>query len=83
MMRGFGDDRLRGGSRNTFDENGEDVLRGGRGRDVLVGEGGADLIYGGAGDDYVSSIGDNAVDRSLVAGPDQADDFVDCEKSAG
>ncbi len=34
-MRGFGgDDRLRGGSRNTFDENGEDVLRGGRGHEA-------------------------------------------------
>ncbi len=96
FMRGLdGTDRMRGGSRNTFDETGEDTMRGGRGQDFMNGEGGTDHIYGGPGDDGISSIGDNAVDyvdcgagidtvdRSLVAGPDKADVFVNCEKSLG
>lgn len=94
LMRGLdGSDEMHGGSRHTFDKNGADTMYGGRGRDVMNGEGGADHIYGGKGDDYISSIGDNAVDyvdcgggndsvnRSRVTGPDRADVFVNCEKS--
>ncbi len=88
LIRGLdGRDRIGGG-------DGGDTMYGGRGEDVLNGGGGEDRIYGGPGDDYVSSVGDNAVDqvdcgggtdtvdRSLVIGPDKADVFVDCEKSA-
>lgn len=88
-LRGFGGrDRISGG-------NDDDALYGGRKQGVLAGGLGADRIYGGAGDDYVSSIGDNAVDyvdcgagtdtvdQSLITGPDQDDVFVNCEKRAG
>ena len=89
MFRGGGDDLMRG-------LDGQDRMGGGDGEDTMHGSRGEeDRIYGGPGNDYVSSVSDNAVDqvdcgggtdtvdRSLVIGPDKADLFVECEKSAG
>ena len=97
MFGGGGDDLMRGldGQDRMGGGDGGDTMYGGRGQDAMNGGGGEDRIYGGPGDDYISSISDDAVDqvdcgggrdtvdRSLVIGPDKADVFVDCEKSAG
>ena len=97
MSGGGGDDLMRGldGRDRMGGGDGLDTMYGSRGEDVLNGLDGEDTIYGGPGNDYISSIGDNSVDqvdcgggtdtvdRSLVLGPDKADVFVDCEKSAG
>ena len=96
MFGGGGDDLMRGlgGPDSMGGGDGEDTMHGSRGEDVLNGLGGEDTIYGGPGNDYISSVSDNAVDqvdcgggtdtvdRSLVIGPDKADVFVNCEKSA-
>ncbi|HEV2745351.1 MAG TPA: hypothetical protein VGV91_19510 [Rubrobacter sp.] len=93
-----GRDRMFGGGGDALmrDLDGQDRMGGGDGEDTMHGSRGEeDRIYGGPGNDYVSSVSDNAVDqvdcgggtdtvdRSLVIGPDKADLFVECEKSAG
>ena len=63
-------------------DDGNNRLMGTDGRDRMLG-GGDDLMRGLDGRDRMDcGGGTDTVDRSLVIGPDKADVFVDCEKSA-